>query len=175
MKIAAGNTASRPAPAFLTQGFRPFFLAAGIWSAAVLALWIAMLMAGIELPSRFDPLIWHIHEMLFGFGMAAIGGFLLTAIPNWTERLPVSGSPLAGLAGLWLAGRIACLVYALVPAWLAAVADLSFPVLRAAVAVREIIAGRNWRHLPMIAPVAVLCAAICPIVSAFRQAAGWSC
>ena len=89
-------------PAFFSQGFRPFFLATGLWSAAALAVWIAVLATGTTVPSRFDPLAWHIHEMLFGFVMAAIAGFLLTAIPNWTQRLPVSGSPLALLAGLWL-------------------------------------------------------------------------
>ena len=105
-------------PAVLSHGFRPFFLSAGLWSAASLALWIGMLGAGIELPSRFDPLAWHVHEMLFGFVMAAIAGFLLTAIPNWTHRLPVSGVPLALLYGCWALGRAACLVSALVPSWL---------------------------------------------------------
>ena len=63
----------------LTAGFRPFFLAAATWSAASMALWLSLLAGGIDLPSRFDPMSWHIHEMLFGFIMAAIGGFLLTA------------------------------------------------------------------------------------------------
>jgi len=156
MTIATGHLASRPTPAFLTQCFRPFFLAAGLWSATALALWIVMLATGITLPSRFDPLTWHIHEMLFGFVMAAIAGFLLTAIPNWTQRLPVSGGPLALLVALWLLGRIACLVSALVPPWLAIAADLSFPVVLIGVVAREIFAGRNWRNLPMVAPVAVL-------------------
>ena len=88
--------------------------------------------------------------------MAAVAGFLLTAIPNWTGRLPVSGVPLALLAGLWLLGRIACLVSALVPAWLAVAADLSFPVVLVGVVAREIVAGRNWRNLPMVAAVTVL-------------------
>jgi hypothetical protein len=52
-------------------------------------------------PSRFDPLAWHTHEMLFGFVLAAVAGFLLTAIPNWTGRRPLSGAPLTLLAGLW--------------------------------------------------------------------------
>lgn len=150
------STARRPAPAFLTQGFRPFFLAAALWSAAALALWILMLATGAAAPSRFEPLAWHIHEMLFGFVMAAIAGFLLTAIPNWTQRLPVSGFPLALLAGLWLLGRVACLVSALFPAWLAAAADLAFPAALLGVVAREIIAGGNRRNLPMVAPVAVL-------------------
>lgn len=143
-------------PAFLSQGFRPFFLAAGLWSAVALALWIVMLMTGITMPSRFDPLTWHIHEMLFGFVMAAIAGFLLTATSNWTNRRPVSGRPLALLAALWLLGRIACLVSAAVPPWISIVADLSFPVVLVAVIAREIIAGRNWRNLPMVVPVIVL-------------------
>jgi uncharacterized protein involved in response to NO len=143
-------------PTILTQGFRPFFLAAGLWAAAALAIWIVMFATGTAVPSRFDPLSWHIHEMLFGFVMAAIAGFLLTAIPNWTQRLPVSGGPLALLVGLWLLGRIVCLVSALVSPWVAIAADLSFPVVLAGVVAREIVAGRNWRNLPLVAPVTVL-------------------
>jgi len=156
MSLVAGDVERAPTPAFLTVGFRPFFIAAAIWSVTAMALWIVMLTTGIELPSRFDPLAWHIHEMLFGFVMATIAGFLLTAIPTWTRRVPVSGLPLAALAGLWLLGRIACLVSALVPPALVIAADLAFPLLLVAVAAREIIAGRNWRNLPMIAPVIVL-------------------
>lgn len=115
-----------------------------------------MLATGSSLPSRFDPLSWHVHEMIFGFVMAAIAGFLLTAIPNWTRRLPISGRPLALLVNLWLLGRLICLVSALVPFWLSVAVDLSFPAVLVAVAAREIVAGRNWRNLPMVVPVAVL-------------------
>lgn len=156
MSIAAKAVARRPTSTFLTLGFRPFFLAAGLWSVAAVALWIVMFATGAAVPSRFDPLAWHIHEMLFGFVMAAVAGFLLTAIPNWTGRRPVNGGMLAALAGLWLLGRITCLVSALVPAWLAVAADLSFPVALVGVVTREIVAGRNWRNLPMVAPVTVL-------------------
>jgi uncharacterized protein involved in response to NO len=159
VSVAAERSAGRAIPAFLTQGFRPFFLAAGLWSAAALGVWIVLLATGRALPSRFDPLSWHIHEMLFGFVLAAIAGFLLTAIPNWTKRLPVSGLPLAGLAGLWALGRIACLVSALLPAVAAIAADLAFPAVLVAVIAREIIAGRNWRNLPMVVPVSVLAVA----------------
>jgi len=143
-------------PAFLTMGFRPFFLAAGAWSVVALLVWIVMLTTGGSLPSRLDPLAWHVHEMLFGFVMAAVTGFLLTAVPNWTGRAPVSGLPLASLAGLWLLGRIACLVSALIPAWLSIAADLAFPAVLAALIAHEIVAARNWRNLPMVAPVTVL-------------------
>jgi uncharacterized protein involved in response to NO len=156
MSAAAHRAQAHRTPSVLTQGFRPFFLAAGLWSMTALAIWIAMLTTGITLPSRFDPLSWHIHEMLFGFVMAAVAGFLLTAIPNWTRRLPISGLPLALLVGLWSLGRLTCLVSALIPAWLATAADLSFPAVLVAVAAREIIAGRNWRNLPLVVPVSIL-------------------
>jgi uncharacterized protein involved in response to NO len=156
MSSAVSGVAGRGTPVFLTQGFRPFFLAAGLWAAAALTLWIVMLATGEALPSRLDPLSWHIHEMLFGFVMAAVAGFLLTAIPNWTKRLPIRGILLALLAGLWLLGRIACLISALVPAWLAIVADLAFPAVLAIVVAREIITSRNWRNLPIVASVTVL-------------------
>lgn len=156
MRIADISEPGRPKAALLGQGFRPFFLAAGLWGAAALAVWIHLLASGATLPSRFDPMAWHIHEMLFGFVMAAVAGFLLTAIPNWTRRLPVSGAPLAGLAGLWLLGRLACLVSSFLPAIVAIAADLAFPVVLIAVAAREIIAGRNWHNLVMTAPVTVL-------------------
>ena len=153
--VAADAARRRPAPAFLTHGFRPFFLAAASWAVIALVLWLAMFFGYVQLPSRFDPLAWHVHEMLFGFVMAAVAGFLLTAIPNWTGRLPVRGYPLAGLACLWLLGRLACLISADLPAWLAVLADLAFPVCLLAVAAREIVTGRNWRNLPMTAPLAV--------------------
>jgi uncharacterized protein involved in response to NO len=125
MPRADRTRAKRATSVFLTHGFRPFFLAGGVWSAAALLVWMVVFASGANLPSRFDPLAWHIHEMLFGFVMATIAGFLLTALPNWTGHPPVSGAPLGLLAALWLLGRIACLISALVPAWLAAVVDLS--------------------------------------------------
>ncbi len=146
---------TRPA-ALWTIGFRPFFLAASLWSATALALWIVVLFTGRVPPSRFDPLQWHIHEMLFGFVPAAIAGFMLTAIPTWTGRKAVQGAPLAGLAALWLLGRIACLWSAHLPLWLAAGVDLAFPFVLCAVAAREILAARSWRNLPLPLPIALL-------------------
>lgn len=142
--------------ALFSQGFRPFFLAAALWGALAVAIWIWILRTGSTLPSRFDPLSWHMHEMLFGFVMAAVAGFLLTAIPNWTKRLPVSGTPLLGLTSLWLAGRLASLMSLFLPVWIGIAADLAFPVALTAVAAREIVAGRNWRNLVVLAPVTIL-------------------
>jgi len=156
MTAIAGQVRDHTPPAWLTQGFRPFFLAASLWGAAAIALWIAQLTGHLTLASRFDPLSWHIHEMLFGFVMAAVAGFLLTAIPNWTGRAPVQGIPLAALVGLWLLGRIVCLVSGALPAWLAVAADLAFPAALIFVVGHEIIGGRHWRNLPMLAPATVL-------------------
>jgi uncharacterized protein involved in response to NO len=154
---AAEARRSRPAklPAVLDYAFRPMFLAAGSWAVIALGLWLAMFFGYLELPTRFDPLAWHVHEMLFGFVMAAVAGFLLTAIPNWTGRLPVRGYGLAALAALWLLGRLVCLISGDLPAWVAITADLAFPTGLFAVAAREVIVGRNWRNLPMTAPLAL--------------------
>lgn len=143
-------------PPLLTAGFRPFFLAAGAWATLSMAAWLPLLSGEIALPSSFDPLSWHIHEMLFGFVMAVVGGFLLTAIPNWTGRAPVAGTPLAVLSGLWLLGRVACVFSSVTPAWLVVPADLAFAVALEVIAARELIAAGNKRNYPLLAPVIVL-------------------
>ncbi len=152
------SEASRSLP-FLTLAFRPFFLGAGLWSTTALALWIVMLTNGSVPPIRFDPLDWHIHEMLFGFVLAAIAGFLLTAIPNWTGRPPICGMPLTCLFILWVAGRAAGLIGALIPLWLGAAIDVAFPVALCTVAAREIVLAGNRRNMPIPVPVAILAVA----------------
>jgi uncharacterized protein involved in response to NO len=94
--------------------------------------------------------------MLFGYAAAVLAGFLLTAIPNWTGRLPLQGAPLAGLVLLWIIGRFAVGYSAALPPVLTALLDLSFPVALLLVALREIVAGKNWRNLPLLAALAVL-------------------
>ena len=103
-------------PALFSYGFRPFFLGAAVWAAlGDPALDSATIRARSAWRSPLSPLDWHIHEMLYGYVPAVVAGFLLTAIPNWTGRLPVCGAPLAGLALFWLAGRVAMLMSA--PDW----------------------------------------------------------
>lgn len=138
------------APPILQYGFRPFFFLAALYAGVAIPAWLWILFAGGALPGPFTGLSWHVHEMLFGYVFAVLAGFILTAIPNWTGRLPLSGWPLAGLVSLWLAGRLACAVVANPVA--AMVVDLACPVMLAIAVWREVLAGRNWKN----APVAVL-------------------
>ncbi len=122
---------------------RPFFLAAGLYAALAMLLWVPALHGALPLTPA-----WHGHEMLFGFGTAALAGFLLTAVPNWTGRPPLRGLPLAALALLWLLGRPAVAVPAL------ALADLLFLPVLAVVVGRMILAAGNRRNL--MVPVVLL-------------------
>ncbi|MCX7566159.1 NnrS family protein [Sulfitobacter sp. F26169L] len=143
-------------PALLSFGFRPMFLFAAVWAACAMVIWIAMLSGLLDLPTRFDPVTWHAHEFLFGYLSAVIAGFLLTAVPNWTGRLPVVGWPLGGLAALWLLGRLAVAVSGYLPVWLMSTLDLAFLAVLSLIILREIIAGKNWRNLPVLALVSAL-------------------
>lgn len=136
------------------MGFRPFFLFATVWAALAVLVWVGAY-AG-WLPSGHFRRDWHAHEMLFGYLSGVIAGFLLTAVPNWTGRLPVTGLPLAALVLLWCAGRVAMLI----PSFAAApFIDAAFLFVFAGVVGREILAGRNARNLPVLVLLMVLGAA----------------
>ncbi len=141
-------------PALFSYGFRPFFLFGAIWAALAMLVWVLMLSGAVTIPTRFDATAWHAHEFLFGYLGAIIAGFLLTAVPNWTGRLPVVGWKLAGLFGLWVAGRLAIASSALLPVGVAATIDVLFPVVLGGLLLREIIAGKNWRNLVVLALLA---------------------
>ena len=143
-------------PVILSAGFRPFFLGASIWAAVAIPLWLGAYAAGLALPTKLEPPIWHAHEMVFGYAAAAVAGFLLTAIPNWTGRMPLQGGPLATLVLLWVIGRLGVLLSAEIGVPAAAVADLSFPTVFLAVVAREILAGKNWHNLPMLGALSLL-------------------
>lgn len=114
-------------------------------------IWMAEISGAFALSTAMDPVSWHAHAFLFGYLGAVIAGFLLTAVPNWTGRAPLSGWPLAMLSALWLAGRICVLFSASLPFWLTALIDVGFLVLLALVVTREIILGRNWRNMIVVA------------------------
>ncbi|WP_336490533.1 NnrS family protein [Methylobacterium nigriterrae] len=143
-------------PPLLSYGFRPFFLLGSLYAGLAVVVWLPMFTGEFALPTAFAARDWHIHEMLYGFVSAVVAGFLLTAIPNWTGRLPLQGAPLLTLVLAWLTGRIAVAGSAGI-GWLpAALLDLSFLLLLTAAVTREILAGRNWRNLKVLAVLATL-------------------
>ncbi|MGH6977598.1 MAG: NnrS family protein [Stellaceae bacterium] len=154
--VAIPRYRSLTGPALLSAGFRPFFLLAAAWAALAVPLWLAFFAGADAVPTLLPPPIWHAHEMIYGYAAATVAGFMLTAIPNWTGRMPLQGASLAGLAVLWIAGRVGVLLSAYIGAAGAAVLDLAFPVAFIAVITREIIAGRNWRNLPMVGALTLL-------------------
>jgi uncharacterized protein involved in response to NO len=135
------------APALFALGFRPFYLLAAGLAAAWIPLWVAVWHGHLALPSGFSPLAWHTHEMLFGFTSAVLVGFLLTAIPNWTGKPTLTGAPLAGLAVLWLEGRVVMLTGADLPWQVVAGLDVAFLPLAGAAMLPPLLATRNWRNI----------------------------
>lgn len=149
--------AHRGAPLWLI-GLRPFFLGAAIWAVLCLAIWLPMLAGSLSLPTAFAPLEWHTHELVYGYVPAVIAGFLLTAVPNWTGRLPVTGRRLQVLFATWVAGRFAVSVSSLIGAGPAALIDIAFLAALAAVIGREIWAADNRRNLKVLVAIAILLA-----------------
>jgi uncharacterized protein involved in response to NO len=138
----------RPSPAPLQVfalwqlGFRPFYLLASVFAALSIGLWALQFAGWLGRPYLQGPM-WHAHEMLFGFTLAVVVGFLLTAGRNWSNRPTLSGAPLAALATLWLAGR----VLVLTPfGWAAAIVNAAFPLAAAIALAIPFIASRNRRN-----------------------------
>lgn len=150
MTSSAQQIRSYTGPAVLSFGFRPFFLLAGLWTALAMAIGIAMLSAVIAPPTAFAVIDWHVHEQLYGYLPAVIAGFLLTAVPNWTGRLPVVGSRLLMLVVLWIIGRGAVFFSAYLGPVVTAICDLAFLLALSFVIGREVVAGRNWKNLKVL-------------------------
>ena len=143
-------------PALFSYGFRPFFFFGSVYAGAVILVWLPAFYGTLQLGTAFAPRDWHVHEMLFGYIAAVVAGFLLTAVPNWTGRLPLQGRPLVLLFSTWVTGRIAVSVSAWIGWGPAAAIDSLFLILLAAAAAREIIAGRKWGNLQIVVIVSVL-------------------
>ncbi len=154
--MAIARTRPGNYPAVLSYGFRPFFLLGSLYAGLTILFWLPLFYGWLDTASVFPPVDWHIHEMLFGYLAAVVTGFLLTAIPNWTGRLPVQGTSLFVLVLLWLAGRFAVFFSADIGWLVAAAIDCSFLAAVALAAATEIVAGRNWRNLKVLVPVSVL-------------------
>lgn len=163
-----GSPAPEPPPWHVTlfsHGFRPFFLGAGLYAALALAAWTAWIAihaaggAPLFMTIAEPPHLWHAHEMVFGYGAAAVAGFLLTAVPNWTGTARLQSGPLAVIFALWLIGRAAMWATAALPAIVAATADLIFLPVLALLLTRKFGANLRPANLVFIGLVAVLAGA----------------
>lgn len=125
-------------------GFRPFFLAAGAVAIVLILMWMGLLSSVIDADFYYGAAMWHSHEMVFGFAVAVVAGFLLTAVRNWTSVQTLRGAWLAAIVGLWLAGRVMPLLSTMAPSWLIAVVDIAFlPLLAALLAIPILRAGKR--------------------------------
>jgi uncharacterized protein involved in response to NO len=155
------STESRPDPriALFDLGFRPFFLLAGIIAPLLILLWIYAYTLGRLDFGYYSAVTWHSHEMIFGYTVAVIAGFLLTAVRNWTGIQTPGGKLLASLVMLWVAGRIVPLLSGTVPHWMIAAVDTAFlPVLAVTLSV-PLLRSRQKHNLVFLFVLAALTAA----------------
>ncbi len=147
---------TQPGLALAGKGFRPFFLLAGLYAALIVPLWV-LIVDGVLAPVRYlDAWSWHAHEMIFGYALAVIAGFLLTAVGNWTGRETLIGRGLLGLALLWVLARAAMATAAVLPRGLPAALDLGFLLALAIALARPILLTHNRRNYVMVGVLGVL-------------------
>jgi len=142
--------------ALFSYGFRPFFLFGALYAALSILLWLPAYFGELTIATHFAPVDWHVHELLFGFLPAIITGFLFTAVPNWTGRMPLQGKMLILLVVLWANGRVAVALSAIIGWQIAMLIDGAFLVSITLVIAREIIAGRNYRNFKVLIPLTLL-------------------
>jgi uncharacterized protein involved in response to NO len=156
----AGN--ARPAAnagsggcALFSYGFRPFYLLGGVYALIMVPWWMYRFAHASVAFGGLPAMYWHAHEMIYGFVMAAIAGFLLTAVPSWTGERGFAGKPLITAVALWVAGRVAMSAADDVPFWLLAVAELSLVPCLITLLAPPILRARN-RNLPLLGVLLVL-------------------
>jgi len=145
----ANQTPAPPAPhgmPWLRLAFRPFYLGAAVLAALIVPLWIAVFLGAVSWQPTPPTLLWHAHEMLFGFAIAVIVGFLMTAGKTWTGLATPRGPALGALFLLWLSARVASL---LAPQAVFAVLDLALLPIIGLIFLRLLIKSRNWRNVPL--------------------------
>ena len=145
-----------PVHPFLSYAFRPFFLFNAVFAVVIVIVWVMVLQGHGPTTLPANTMLWHGHEMLVGFAMATIAGFILTAVATWTGRPPVNGLPLALLVFAWLLGRFVMLLSGLMPPWMVAALDMAFPLLLCVFAAREIVGAGNRRNYPIVGITALL-------------------
>jgi uncharacterized protein involved in response to NO len=145
---------ANPTP-FLNLGFRPFFFAAGLSATILMILWFMSYQLTITLPLVIAPQLWHAHEMIFGYGMAVIVGFLLTAVSNWTGVKTIHGQKLLGLFLLWLLARLLPFISGF-PMIALAIIDTSFLIFATIAIAQPIIKTKSWRNIGIVSKILLL-------------------
>jgi uncharacterized protein involved in response to NO len=142
---------------FFSIAFRPLFLLAGLYAPLIILLWLLHMywQPFLHLAEQ-NAVMWHSHEMLYGFVAAAVGGFLFTAVANWTGRAPVHGTPLIALCVLWILGRYVMLFGGDLPAIVTITGDLSYLVLVVALLWRELYLAGNRRNYIVLGCIGLL-------------------
>ncbi|HRY06063.1 MAG TPA: NnrS family protein, partial [Hyphomicrobiaceae bacterium] len=162
-QFTSAKQSSRASQAvFFSYGFRPFFLGASLYAAFAMLLWLSWiaihaLNASLTwMTISGAPYVWHAHEMVFGFALAALTGFLLTAIPNWTGAKPLAGQPLMILFATWVAGRAAMMLSAFIPSLVVAAIDLAFIPLLGVHVARQLFVRPQPRNMIFLALLTAL-------------------
>lgn len=142
--------------AFLHTGFRPFFTLASLGAVVLMLLWLGVFGLGLTgIPMAWDAVVWHAHEMIFGFGLAVVTGFLLTAVRNWTNQPTLEGGELLALALLWLVIRLMPFFPGTV-AYNAFLLECTFLILLLAKIAKPIIETKQWGQMAVLGKVALL-------------------
>lgn len=143
--------------ALFESGFRPFFSSAGLFAIIAMLLWMLVYVFSLQLPlPGLAPVSWHAHEMIYGYAVAVIAGFLLTAVGNWTGVPTLHGAPLALLFSLWLAARVAWFLPIEHPLMLIAALDILFMSGLIAGVSMPVIRARQWKQLGIISKLWLL-------------------
>jgi uncharacterized protein involved in response to NO len=137
-------------------GFRPFFLAAGLFAILTIALWMAVYVFGLAINlTGMSSFQWHAHEMIYGYTMSVVAGFLLTAVKNWTGVQTLQNNGLKVLFALWLAARI-CMLFGSSWIYLAAFFDLSFNLWLFIAALNPVLRVKQWKQVGIISKLSLL-------------------
>jgi len=154
---------SQPRWALAAKGFRPFFLLAAVFAGSIVPLWMLVVAGVVGTSGYLDATSWHAHEMVMGYAVAVIAGFLLTAVGNWTQRETLVGAPLLALSALWVLGRVAMAFAGALPRGLPAVVDLAFLPALILVLGRPLVAAGSRRNFVLLAVLGALFAANCVV------------
>jgi uncharacterized protein involved in response to NO len=158
MTVTENNTGATGA-ALLNLGFRPFFSGAAVFALASILLWMGVTVFGWQWPDLGPvPAVWHAHEMIYGYGMAVVAGFLLTAVKNWTGVQTLHRTPLLLLFLLWLAGRVLILLGEIVPLAVTGVVDCLFAALLTIAISLPIVKVRQWKQFGILSKLVLLLA-----------------